>query len=54
MPSSNDEKWIGKGLLTAFECFECENHIDEKIDGQSVRILCKDFCNYKKQVIDEN
>ena len=44
--SNNDEKWVNKGLITAYECFSCTNKINHKFKDNRITILCKDPCNY--------
>jgi len=38
---------VSRGILSACECFSCENKIAYRFKETSVSILCKDPCRYR-------
>jgi len=42
-----EEKWVVRGLLSACECFSCENKLDHRLRGLKVYILCREPCHYR-------
>jgi hypothetical protein len=41
------EEWICRGILSACECFGCENKVSYKLRGDKVYVLCRNPCNFR-------
>lgn len=39
--------WVNKGIYSACECFSCANKVEHEFREYSVRIFCRDYCNYE-------
>jgi len=40
-------QWVRRGILSASECFNCQNKARHRLIEDRVAILCIDLCNYK-------
>lgn len=47
MSPKKENIWVSRGIISACECFSCENKLDHRFRDGRVLILCKDPCNYK-------
>lgn len=41
------ENWVCRGILSACECFSCENKVRYRLRGDRVYVLCKNPCSFK-------
>lgn len=41
------EEWVCRGILSACECFSCENKVRYRLRGDRVYVLCLNPCNFK-------